>query len=161
MFRLLSWKGGENVNKKIIIPSIVGIFVIGGILLSKEHMQSAAMQTAVVESSPITVPLQAVNKGGVGQTGKAVLTEKQGKVIVAIAITGGAKLTNQQPVNLHSGACDAHGPRAYTLHDIINGHSVTTIDATFAKLKGQYPLYIDAHKSDTQRTIDTMCGNLP
>jgi len=150
------------MNKKIVIPGIVGVLVIGGgILLSKEHMQSAAMQTAVVESSPITVPLQAVSKGGVGQTGKAVLTEKQGKSTVAVAITGGAKLANQQPVNLHSGACDAHGPRAYTLHDIVNGHSVTTIDATFAKLKSQYPLYIDAHKSDTQRTIDTMCGNLP
>jgi hypothetical protein len=147
--------------KKVTIIVIVALLIIvTGTFIKKSHIQPKTIASTGIPNAK-TVPLQPVTKGGVGQNGMAVLTETKGKVNVAISLTGGKKLNNPQPVNIHFGACDAHGARAYTLHDIVNGNSVTIINATLAKLHNQYPLYIDTHKSDTQRTIDTMCGNLP
>lgn len=104
-----------------------------------------------------TISLKEQN--GSGESGSAVLSEKDGKVTVTLDMTGALE-DIPQPAHIHSGSCPDVGAVAYPLTHVVNGKSVTVLDTTFAKLDAKEPLAINVHKSVPETKTYVSCGNL-
>lgn len=112
-------------------------------------------QESMMESNKITVYL--AGEGEAAQTGTATLVEEDGtvKVTLNIAPTEGA-----QPAHIHVGSCPEPGKVLYSLTDVEDGKSETTINTTIAELDEQLPLAINVHKSAEEMSMYTSCGDL-
>lgn len=122
-----------------------------------EAAKMAAEQQAKAQVKTLTVTLDEENKSG--ESGTATLKEENGKVTVAIAITGFIKDT-VQPAHIHEGVCPGVGKVVYPLNDVINGQSTTTLAVTLDQLKSQLPLALNIHKSKAAIGVYTVCGSL-
>lgn len=114
-------------------------------------------ETTEETMTPWTITLGEQNKSE--QQGLATLTEKDGKVVVTLAMSG-KKSTVAQPAHIHMGACPTPGTVKFPLTDVKDGVSVTTLDTTFADLKKMEPLAINIHKSATDSKTYTSCGDV-
>lgn len=118
---------------------------------------TSTVQTTYKDVTERTVSLKEQN--GSGESGSAVLTEKDGKVTVVLDMTGFAADV-PQPAHIHSGSCPDVGAVAYPLTNVVNGKSATVLDTTFAKLDAKEPLAINVHKSVPETKVYVSCGNL-
>jgi outer membrane murein-binding lipoprotein Lpp len=96
-----------------------------------------------------------------GQGGSVSLeSNEEGKTVVTINATGGT-FSSPQPAHIHVGTCDEIGAVQYPLENVVDGTSVTTIDATLEEiLNSSDNLAINLHKSQTEASVYTACGNL-
>ncbi len=115
--------------------------------------------TNTVETTVTERTIKLNPQNGSGESGSAVLSEKDGKVTVTLDLTG-APLDVSQPAHIHSGSCPDVGAVAYPLTNVVNGKSVTVLDTTFAKLDAKLPLAINVHKSVAESTNYVSCGDL-
>lgn len=107
--------------------------------------------------APTAVPLAAVKGSGI--SGVATLTEKDGKVTVAIALTDAEKGASR-PAHIHEGTCAKPNPAPkYPLENVVNGTSNTTFDATFEDLKSG-DFLVNVHKSDDDLETYVACGDI-
>ena len=93
------------------------------------------------------------------QSGTATLTEEDGQVIVNLSMVG-APVNVSQPVHIHMGNCSEIDEIKYPLTNLLNGESVTTINATFAQLQTELPLAINVHQSVENSSVYVSCGNI-
>lgn len=93
------------------------------------------------------------------QSGTAVLTDINDKLVVTVDIDGAPEET-EQPAHVHSGTCSDVGDVKYPLVMVLDGSSETTIDTSLTDLKSQLPLIINVHKSKTESQIYVACGIL-
>lgn len=116
-------------------------------------------ETAMEKAEPMKVVMNADAKSGSNQKGTATLTEIDGKVKVALTLTGYESAV-AQPAHIHAGTCTAPGKIVYPLNDVVDGKSETTVNTTLTDLKKQLPLIINVHKSASELTVYTSCGDL-
>lgn len=97
-----------------------------------------------------------------GQVGVASLNEENGqvKVVLTMVSAPGASVSAAQPAHIHVGSCPNPAAVKFPLTDIVNGSSETMIPTTIAELKASLPLAINTHKSASQLTVYTSCGDL-
>lgn len=108
------------------------------------------------EASEMDVTLEAVNNSS--ESGTAQLKEKDGKVVVKLNLSGFQN--NPQPAHIHAGQCPGVGAVKYPLTNVVNGHSVTTLNVTLTELEKQLPLAINVHESAANIKNYTSCGAL-
>ena len=93
------------------------------------------------------------------ESGTATLEEEEGQVIVTLSMTGFSENVSQ-PVHIHVGSCPEVGEVKYPLTNVLNGESVTTINATFDQLEDELPLAVNVHKSADEASVYVACGNI-
>lgn len=111
------------------------------------------------EEEKTEVLLTAVDSAVMNQGGTATFIEKDGKVVVTIALTGDPS-TVPQPSHIHLGTCAETGDIVYPLNDVVDGASETTLDTTLDALMAQKPLALNVHKSASELSVYTACGDL-
>ena len=93
------------------------------------------------------------------EEGSATLSEAEGKAVVTIKLSG-APSGVKQPAHLHIGTCPGLGPILYNLNPLVDGLSQTVLQEPAEKLKSQFPLVINIHKSEAESTVYVSCGEL-
>ena len=104
------------------------------------------------------VLLSALNLNEINQFGKATLVEKDGQVEVTIDVNKVDGLNNQ-PAHIHAGSCPDVGDIIFPLNDVVDGRSVTLINATIDQLR-ESPMAVNVHKSAEEISVSTSCGNI-
>jgi hypothetical protein len=117
-----------------------------------------AITGAIAFAHDAQVTLSAQNNSG--QTGTAELTDMGNgttKVVVVVSSNG---TTNPQPIHIHNGTCDTLDPKpAYPLTSVVDGKSETIVNVSVADLLSK-PYAINVHKSATEASVYTACGNI-
>ncbi|HMA36808.1 MAG TPA: hypothetical protein VKY74_20300 [Chloroflexia bacterium] len=94
-----------------------------------------------------------------GETGQVVLTgQADGTTQVEITLSGATGLS--QPAHIHAGSCANLNPKpAYPLNNVVDGHSVTTVNVPISSLLGgNYA--VNVHKSATDIGTYVACADL-
>ena len=122
-----------------------------------ETVNTDADLAMVQVAASIIVPLDALNDSG--QSGVAVLMGKGDTVEIVVDISPGAADV-PQPIHIHAGSCDTLGDVAFALSNVVNGRSVTTVEASLAEITtGGFT--INGHKSGDEIGTYVTCGNVP
>lgn len=106
---------------------------------------------------PITVNLSSQNSSGI--SGKAMVTEVDGRAQVKIELTG-ALLGLPQPAHVHVGSCATIGGVKYPLSNVLSGKSTTVLSVSMADLKAGLPLAVNVHKSVAESGTYVACGDV-
>lgn len=122
---------------------------------TKEDTASPLPGTQI--STQITIQLN--KEGNSGQSGTAVFKGVNGKVTVALNLTGTPKGV-VQPAHIHDGLCPGAGATKYSLTSLIDGESETTLNVSLKKFLSQLPLAVNIHKSVAEAGEYIACGNL-
>ncbi|MBM3948346.1 MAG: hypothetical protein FJ312_03735 [SAR202 cluster bacterium] len=107
------------------------LFAALAALVTVNLMRSTAPAEAAESRSVVVVGLWEQNASG--QSGVAVLTSKVVRTGVSINVTPGAKGV-AQPIHIHTGPCSTLGGVVHALKDVVEGKSVTTVEARFEDL---------------------------
>jgi len=152
----------------IVVGVVVALLILFGVwqVLQGNKAQaptpapevSASPSPEAMISEEVTVNLEEQNNSS--ESGTAVLKEENGKTTVTVTTTGFTEDVSQ-PAHIHLGACPKVGEVKYPLSNVLNGSSVTTLNATMAEIKGNLPLAVNIHKSEAQVSVYTACGDLP
>ncbi|HTM68802.1 MAG TPA: hypothetical protein VL426_05915 [Candidatus Binatia bacterium] len=103
-----------------------------------------------------TVTLRSI--GNLGAAGTATIEAADDKTKVTINLTGAA---GTHPAFLRHGMCPNPGDAKYTLTNVVDGKSTTTLDAKLADVMGSEQLAIDVRGSATDLASILVCGDLP
>ena len=109
--------------------------------------------------SPAEMAVLLSEVGGSGQSGIAVIGEKDGKILVALGISGASK-GSVEPAHIHTGSCSGLGDVKYPLKDVVGDSSETTLDFGIDKLRNELPLALNVHKSASEQGISVACGDI-
>jgi Cu/Zn superoxide dismutase len=123
-----------------------------------------AVLAAMVAQSPVGtqgaheqsvhIKLDAMN--GSGETGIATLTPKNDKTEIVVVMTPASK--DPQPAHFHEGTCEKYAPKPkYQLNSIVDGKSMTLVDARIAKLANG-EMVINVHKSLAEIATISSCA---
>ena len=152
-----------NSRNLIIIAGGALILIAGIFLLNTSTPPPTQKPPAMREpvntqavSNQMNILLSAENNSN--ESGMANLKEMGGRVIVTLSLSG-YTANVVQPAHIHMGICPGVGAVKYPLTSVVNGTSVTVLNATLAQLM-QQPLAINVHKSATAITNYTSCGML-
>lgn len=129
---------------------IIAVIALGYYLISSNSSSTG-------DTDSLTVNLTAQNDSG--QSGQAVLTEEDGITRVVVTMAGD-EYPDPQPAHIHLGACPTPGGVEYPLENLVNGTSTSIINTTIANLRASRPLAINIHKSISESSFYTACGNL-
>lgn len=160
----------------IVVIVIVGFLVFGGkgtktevgnTTPTAEQTQPTTPTTPTIPTTPttpapaaqtiISVPLAAQNNSK--ETGTATLTANGSETEVAISLNGAP--STAQPAHIHKGTCDKlDATPAYSLTDVTNGKSDSTVSASIASLStGGFS--VNVHKSGKDIKTYVACGTIP
>lgn len=115
-----------------------------------------AMGSTGVGVGPVVVNLSTQNNSGI--TGKATLTQVDGRAQVKLELTGSAILP--QPAHVHVGSCATLGAVKYPLNNVVTGNSTTVLSVSLDQLKAELPLAINVHKSAVESGVYVACGDV-
>ncbi|MEK9208449.1 MAG: thioredoxin family protein [Patescibacteria group bacterium] len=116
-----------------------------------------AVVTKVMEKKGVAIAMNALNASG--QTGKATLSDMNGKTKVVVEISSGA-VGVPQPSHIHFGSCSTPGAIGYPLSAVLNGKAETILDVSLETLNSKLPLAVMAHKSKDEIKTFVSCGDL-
>src|SRR3989338_9157106 len=119
--------------------------------------QETATPSASASASPVVV-VNLSQQNASGESGTATLMEVDGKVKVALKLTG-APTGVTQPAHIHVGKCPDVGAVKYPLTSSVDGVSETMLDVTLAQLNSELPLGINVHKSVEEAKVYVSCGD--
>ena len=167
---------GRKMPALKVLTMIValGVITLGAIFLivfsqkkgSQKSQNSASVpnvsnqqEEGKPQESPAGMAVLLSEVGGSGQSGIAVIGEKDGKVLVALGISGASK-DSVEPVNIYTGSCLALGDVKYPLKDVVGDNSETTLDFGIDKLRNELPLALNVYKSVSEQEISVACGDI-
>lgn len=109
-----------------------------------------------------SLPVILAEQNELGQSGSATIEQTgDNQVTVTLTLTGG-EFMEPQPAHIHLGACPDPGSVEYPLENVVEGSSVTILDIPFSDiLASTSPLAINVHKSATEASVYTACGDIP
>ena len=158
-----------------IVIVALGVLILGAIYLivfsqkkgSQESQNSASIPNVSNQQqeegnspkSPVGMAVLLNEVGGSGQSGIAVIGEKDGKTLVTLGISGASK-DSVEPVNIYTGSCLALGDVKYPLKDVVGDNSETTLDFGIDKLRNELPLALSVRKSASEKEISVACGDI-
>jgi hypothetical protein len=151
--------------KKILVGIIVLVVLIAAgyfYISSRKTANPTEAAADIAQPSDTSVIKQVVKlteQNNSSESGTAVLSEKDGKVIVKLELTG-VPAGASQPAHIHAGNCQNIGAVGYSLANVVNGKSVTDLDIPFSQLTFKQPLAINIHKSDPEAKTYIACGDL-
>ena len=152
------------MNKNLLIGLV--ILLVGGLwYFSSRQPAYAPTDTAdtvtedeaMMAENQISLTLAELNDSG--ESGTATLVETDGTVTVTLALTG-FSVGVSQPAHIHVGSCPEVGAVSYPLTNVVDGASATPLEVTLAQLEAEMPLAINVHKSATEASVYTACGDL-
>ena len=135
----------------IVVYGLVYFFFMEGSFKSAISYSVAK----VIPPKSLTVALATVNNSG--ESGRVILTEKNGKTTVVLSLAG-FKNSVSQPAHIHIGVCPGVGAIKYPLNNVINGKSSTVLPVSIAKLRSERPLAVNVHKSAAEVKTYVACG---
>ncbi len=105
-----------------------------------------------------SIQLNSLNNSGI--TGTVQLVDKGAQTEVIITETGEPSGASE-PAHIHSGQCGPTlGKVVYPLHNVENGKSDTTVNASLASISnGQFA--VNVHQSAANISTYVACGNIP
>jgi len=161
--------------KVLAIIVALGVIILGAIYLivfsQKKGSQESQNLTSIPNvsnqqqeegkppKSPVGMAVLLNEVGGSGQSGIAVIGEKDGKILVTLGISGASK-DSVEPVHIHTGSCSDLGNVKYPLKDVVGDNSETTLDFGIDKLRNELPLALNVHKSASEQEISVACGDI-
>lgn len=122
--------------------------------------QPAAPQPSSQNSTPRVLEIALGAQNNSGETGKAELSESNGKTKVELTLVGFPK-DIPQPAHIHIGSCANLGAVKYPLSFPVNGKSETVLDVPLSQILNELPLAINVHKSATEASVYVSCGDIP
>jgi len=161
---------GENKSVLWIIVGVIIVVVVAVIVVL--FLQSQQATTNTDNNNPdqvadnITVD-ETLNEEAIftlseqndsGQSGTVLLEEVGNQVRVTINLTN--PTSTPEPAHIHIGSCPTPDAVVYPLTSVVNGESVTMINATFEELRSQIPLAVNVHKSVEESDVYYACGDL-
>lgn len=153
------------MNKNVLVAvGVVFVVIVGYLIYSSKSSQPPINEAVKTETVPpedktkeLVVNLNAQSDST--ESGKAMLKEVSGKVMVSLDLTGAPK-SIIQPAHIHMGSCPIPGEVKYPLTSILDGKSETTLDIGLDQLLKELPLAINVHKSASEAKVYVTCGNL-
>ena len=143
------------ISFRVALTATVTAILAAGFLFAAPSANVSAQDGA----SPLSVTVDLGPGRDGDQQGTATLTALGSQTSVSISITPGEAGVGQ-PVHIHEGMCPGVGAVAFPLTNIVDGTSTTVVDAALADLlSGNYS--INVHKSQSEITLYTSCGNIP
>lgn len=158
----------KMMNRNWIIIAVVVILAGGAYFMFMNNQPKPVLPeetptpSITAEPSPSELMMKTISideQNESSESGTAILTEKDGKVLVTLSMTG-APSGVAQPAHIHAGSCPKPGAVSYPLTDVTDGKSETTIDISLTDLKAKLPLAINVHKSAAQVNLYVSCGDL-
>lgn len=121
------------------------------------YTSCGALKDAKNATPTVELAINAQNNSG--QSGKATLSADGDKTIVEVT-TKGFTPGVEQPIHIHKPSpCDKLGGVDYPLTTMVDGQSKTVVNAKLSDILSQ-PRAINIHKSKTEASVYTACGNL-
>ena len=140
---------------------LLGVFFLSLFLLTvTKFIQKSSTQNQPTYTVPSEASIRLMEINNSGQTGKATLTQEFGKKVKVVIELDNAPKGIRQPAHVHKGSCIDLGEVKFSLNDVVNGKSETTVVTSMAELAQMLPLAINVHKSGTQAETYVSCGNL-
>ncbi|MGA8574181.1 MAG: hypothetical protein WB609_00640 [Candidatus Cybelea sp.] len=105
-------------------------------------------------ADPSTLSLKLYAQNRPGETGTATFEQIPGGVTIVVSVAGGQNGT--QPIHIHAGTCANLNPvPKYTLTDIVQGSSTTTISGVTLGdlLEGKYVIDVHESSADIKRYV--------
>lgn len=149
----------------VVIVAAIGVYAFlnsakdGGVAMEENEgvmMKDDGVDVAMMKEY---MSLRAAPLGGFSGSVAVVLTPKGEKTEVVITMVGGSA-GGKHPAHIHVGACPMPGAVKYPLSPVVNGTSVTMVDASIEQLWGMLPLAINVHKSATEAKIYLACADI-
>lgn len=166
-------------TKAFIIALAIIILFIAGFIFIKSRQQTSDVSLTDVDLSPtptggsltitpkgnealneaksagsmLSYTLSAMHNSGI--SGTANIKDEKNKLLVAINLTD---VKGDHPAHFHTGTCENPGPIVYSLENVKNGTSQTTLSLSKADLEKDLPLIINVHKSDKEMNTIIACG---
>ncbi len=122
-----------------------------------DEAPAASVPSGSGDGGDLVIPLGELNSSG--QTGIATLIAMGGQTEVIVSIASGAAGV-AQPIHVHSGTCDTLGGVEHPLTSVVDGSSVTVIDATLSSLMGGANA-VNIHLSGDEVGTYVACGDIP
>lgn len=147
---------------KVWVVLIAVLIFAGGAYLLMMGNETAPATEDITQTVPSLDTEQIValsEQNASGESGTAVLVERNGKVVVTLDTVGGPTDV-PQPAHIHTGACPDVAGVVYPLTNVVNGKSETTLDVTLSELAALQPLGINIHKSVPEAKVYVSCGDL-
>lgn len=151
-------------NKYFAVLILIIILLLGGYFLLTSQA-TAPSRVPAQTKEPMKIPQTGVSivlseQNNSGQAGIATIIEENGKVVVSLKLTG-ALVDTPQPAHLHLGTCEKPGEVKFSLRDVTDGQSETTLDLDINMFNKKLPLILNVHKSEQEPDIYTSCGVIP
>jgi len=144
--------------RRIIILSVLGIAVCSSIYYLYLSQRNKLTNAPIPQPAQTGVQVVLISQNNSGESGTALLEEKDGHLIVTLDLQGYGK--EAQPAHIHAGNCSVLGPIEYPLTNVVNGRSITTLNTTINQLKQKLPLIVNVHESASKATNYVSCGEL-
>lgn len=152
----------ENQSMAVPIIAVLMIIVIGIIifLVARGNSTSDNLVTnpPVSSASTNSKTFTLTSQNSSGQNGTVTLTESGSSTKVTINLSN--PITTSEPAHIHLGSCPTPGLVKYSLTNVINGSSITTINAKFSDLQSLGALAVNVHKSAEESSVYVSCGDL-
>lgn len=159
------------MSKKLIITAVLVVAILAGwyLFLDSKINRINYSNTKTPESSSKTDESSQIPETGIsivvneqnnsGESGIATISEIEGKVVVNLRLVG-LGFSAPQPSHLHLGTCGAPGEVVYSLTNVVNGQSQTTLDVDMETFSIKPPLILNVHKSEAESDIYVSCGQV-
>lgn len=152
-------RSAERVDsdKRLMIFAAGAVIIVAFLVGFIYKSPNVLMLPTPTPVSMVTVSLSPQN--GSGESGTAVLSEINGKVMVRLGLVGEPQ-GGSQPVHIHLGSCPTPGAVKYPLTSVVTGSSSTLLDTTLAGLRAMGPLVINVHQSASHINTYVSCGDI-
>ncbi|MEX0763506.1 MAG: CHRD domain-containing protein [Dehalococcoidia bacterium] len=145
-----------------VVPVSLPALLQGGVFALNVHQSQPQISTYVAcgdfpaQASVQSFPMTAMNDSN--QNGYVTLIEDGSQTHVAVEVTASG-LSTPQPIHIHAGSCEDLGSVDYPLTSMVDGRSVTTVDAALDDLvSGAFA--VNVHRSADEISVYTSCGNI-
>lgn len=149
--------------KTVLTTSLVGIMLAGctaqTTVISTPTPVPTVEPTSAPVSQPFSIKLKTVKTSG--QSGTATFEDVGGgKTKVTLELVGKPSTVNE-PAHIHTGTCAKPGNVLYPLSDVVDGKSITIVNASIPTIVANGQTLVNVHKSSQESTVYMACGELP
>ena len=162
--------GITNIMVAVIVVTIIAVFVGVALYYQTTNTRVSSNPTSTIvaprrtSDSPSTmISMVAQNNSGLNAEYQLIAVGSPSGISTQTRVTLTVDNALQRvlmPAHIHSGTCANLGAIKYSLFNVVDGLSATTIDASILQLKLNLPLAINIHKSAAESGVYVACADL-